>query len=87
MAGLSVKDKEALSYLYELPEFSSFKKWCRTKRLRVAELLMQQDMSAPGSQQKVAMLQGQAYAFEVLLLELQKIHKKQVEKATHEEQR
>lgn len=87
MAGLTGKDKEALSYLYELPEFKSFKKWCGMKKAKAAELLLKLDMSAVGSEKTVTMLQGQAYAFDAILLELQKIHKKQVEKATHEEQR
>lgn len=77
MAELPAKDKEALALLYERPEFKSLQKWNDTKRLVFSEQLLKVDMSAPGSSERVSFLQGQAYAHELMLLELKKIHKDQ----------
>ena len=77
MAELSSKDKEALALLYERPEFKSFVKWSELKRQKCAEELLKVPMGDPGSSERIAMLQGQAYAHEISLLELRKIHKEQ----------
>jgi hypothetical protein len=84
MAGLTLKEKTALAYLYELPEFKAFKRWCVIKRQRVAELIIQVDMSSPGARERVSMLQGQAYTLEVILKEWQKYHKDDIDKAIKE---
>lgn len=75
MAELPPKIKEALALLYERPEFKALEKWSENKRLEVAEIILNTDMSSNGADKKVAMLQGQAYAHKIMLLELRKIHK------------
>lgn len=84
MAGLTLKEKAALALMYELPEFKAFKRWCLVKRQKVAELIIQTDMSSPGAAEQIAMLQGQAYALEMILLEWQKYHKQDIDKAVKE---
>lgn len=69
-----------LAYLYELPEFQSFKKYCEDKRAKYADAVLGVDMSEPGAPMKVAMLQGQAYAYEYIMLEFKNIHKKEMKK-------
>ena len=75
MAGLSSKDKLNLAILYEYTEFSSLRKWSEWKRAKCAEQILGVDMGSPGASERIAMIQGQAYAHEVMLLELKKIHK------------
>lgn len=75
MAELSSKDKQALALLYEYPEYKSFQKWSELKRLTMAAQILKVDMSTPGSAERIAFLQGQAYAHEFSLLELKNIHK------------
>lgn len=77
MAGISKQDKENLALLYERPEFKSLQKWNDSKRSTFADQVLKIDMSDKGSSQRVAFLQGQAYAHELMLLELRKIHKEQ----------
>lgn len=78
---IAPKIKEALALLYEYPEFKALEKWSEAKRLECAEQLIKIPMGQPGSSERVAMLQGQSYAHEVMLLELRKIHKEQTSKA------
>ena len=75
MTELAPKIKEALALLYEHPEFKALEKWSELKRLECAKQILKTDMSSNGASHKVAMLQGQAYAHNVMLLELRKIHK------------
>lgn len=75
MAELSPKDKEALALLYERPEFKSLVRWNEVKRSNFATQILKVDMGSTGSSERVAFLQGQAYAHELMLLELKKIHK------------
>lgn len=75
MARLTPKDKLGLAYIYELDEFKSLTHLCDDKRMRAATEMLSIDMSQPGSSNRVSMLQGQIYAFEMLLLEIKKIHK------------
>ncbi len=82
MTGLSGKERTALSYLYELPEFKAFQKLCTLKRQKAADLIIQQDMSVTGADVRISMLQGQVYALEMIVLEMRKIHKTDIEKAT-----
>jgi len=84
MAGLTAKDKEALAYLYELPEFRSFRKWCGTKVATAANMILKVDMGQSGASERVSMLQGQSSALQAMLIELQKIHKKEMAKAEGE---
>lgn len=77
MAELPPKVKEALALLYERPEFKSLEKWNEIKRFGFANQILKVDMSTEGSSERVAFLQGQAYAHELMLLELKKIHKEQ----------
>lgn len=77
---MTPKIKSDLAYLYELEEFKSFKKFCDMKRTKTAEQVLSVDMGAPGSSERVAMLQGQAFALEYLLLELKNLHKKEMQK-------
>jgi hypothetical protein len=69
------KTKEALALLYERPEFKALEKWSEIKRLKCAEELLNVNMGVPGASERIAMLQGQAEAHRVMLLELKKIHK------------
>ena len=80
MAELNAKDKEALALLYERPEFKSLVKWNELKRRAFLDQIVQVTMGQPGSSERVAMLQGQAYAHQLMLLELKKIHKEQAAK-------
>ena len=75
MSGIAPKVKEALALLYEYPEFKALEKWSEAKRAQVAEQLLAVTMGVAGSSERIAMLQGQAYAHEVMLKELRKIHK------------
>lgn len=75
MAELPSKDKEALATLYDYPEFKALQRWSEMKRLKCAEQILGVDMSSVGSSERIAMLQGQAHAHEIMLLELKKIHK------------
>lgn len=75
MAVLTSKDKEALALLYDKPEFKTLIKWSEIKRLRCAEELLNVNMGQEGSSERIAMLQGQAEAHRIMLLELKKIHK------------
>lgn len=77
MAGLTSQDKENLALLYERPEFKALQKWSELKRLQCAEAIFGVAMGTPGSSERIAMIQGQATAHEVMLLELKKIHKEQ----------
>jgi hypothetical protein len=76
MIVLTTKDKEALSYIYELDEFKSFKKLCDSKRLKIAEQILNVNMADEGSAFRISMLQGQYNALEFILLEIKSIHKK-----------
>lgn len=75
MAGLSSKDKQALALLYEYPEFKSLEKWNESKMAEIGNQIINVVMGVPGSSERVAMLQGQANAHRIMLLELKKIHK------------
>lgn len=80
MAGMTPKIKSDLSYLYDLDEFKSLKKFCEIKRDKTAVQLLNLDMSAQGVEKTVAFLQGQAKALEWLFLELKALHKKEMAK-------
>lgn len=80
MSSMTPKIKSDLAYLYELPEFQSFKKLCELKRMKAIEQILGTDMSSPGSREKIAMIQGQALALQYILLEMKKIHKVHMEK-------
>ena len=75
MTGLSDKDKQALATLYEYPEFKSLVKWNELKQAAVGTQIIGVVMGQPGSSERVAMLQGQAEAHRLMLLEIKKIHK------------
>jgi hypothetical protein len=75
MAGLSSKDKQALATLYEYPEFKSLIKWNELKVNTIGQQIINVVMGQPGSSERVAMLQGQAEAHHLMLLEIKKIHK------------
>lgn len=75
MAELHPSVKEALALLYERPEFKALEKWNENKRDNFASQILKVDMSTIGSSERIAFLQGQAYAHELMLLELRKIHK------------
>lgn len=75
MAGIPRKIKEDLALLYEYPEFKALEKWNQIKRMQLAEQILGTNMDAEGSDKRVAMLQGQALAHGLMLLELKKIHK------------
>lgn len=77
MTVLNPKDKEALALLYEYQEFKALVKWNEVKRQTFADQILKVDMGSVGSSERVAFLQGQAYAHELMLLELKKIHKEQ----------
>lgn len=84
MSGLTLKDKASLAALYELPDFKAFKKLCAVKRQKVMQLLLQQDMSVPGADKRVSMLQGQAYALDMVVQEMQSIHRREIDRAVKE---
>lgn len=75
MTGLTPKVREALALLYEYPEFKALVKWNELKQAQCAKRILEVDMGESGASQRVAMLQGQSKAHEVMLLELKKIHK------------
>lgn len=75
MANIPPKIKADLALLYEYPEFKALEKWSDLKRVAVAEQMLKVNMGDPGASEQIAMLQGQAYAHSVMLLELRKIHK------------
>lgn len=78
MAAIPPQVKADLALLYELPQFKSFVKYCRIKRLVAAERLLQINMKEPGSSEEIASLQGQAFVFQFLEADLRKIHKDQM---------
>lgn len=84
MTGLTAKERAALAYLTELDEFKAFKKLCTLKRQKVADQILAFNMSQPGATEQAAMLQGQYYALEFILKELQSIHKKEIDAAVKE---
>lgn len=69
------KDKDNLSFLYELDEYKSFVKLCSLKRLRTANEILKVNMAEPGAVERVCMLQGQFNALEFIQLEIKKYHK------------
>jgi hypothetical protein len=75
MTGLSSKDKQALATLYEYPEFKALIKWNENKVNSIGQQIINVVMGQPGSSERVAMLQGQAEAHRLMLLEIKKIHK------------
>lgn len=77
---MKAKIKNDLAYLYELPEFKSFKNFCDEKRDKIAKQILAIDMSAPDAVIRIAMWQGQYEALQFIQLELQSIHKKEMEK-------
>lgn len=79
-AGLTPQIKADLALLYELPQFKSFVKYCRTKRLLAAEKLLAVNMREPGAAEQIASLQGQALVFQFLEADLRRIHKEQTTK-------
>jgi hypothetical protein len=85
MAGLASKDKEALTYIYELNEFKSFKRWCKLLSDRAKVIMSRTDMRAMGASETVAGLQGQIHALENLEKEWQLMYKSQVAKATKDQ--
>lgn len=79
MAGLTAKDKAALSYLYELDEFKAFKKMCLYLREKATKLIVGVNMAEAGSDKIIAQLQGQINALDAISLLWQKIHKAEIE--------
>ena len=75
MTELSSKDKKALALLYEYPEFKALIKWNELKIISAGQQIINVVMGQPGSSERVAMLQGQATAHRLMLLEIKKIHK------------
>lgn len=73
---MNSKDKENLSYLYELEQYKSFTKFCKTQRLVIAEQLLQYDLTAPNAERHVAFLQGQAFALDALQKKIKELHRK-----------
>lgn len=81
MSGIAPKVKEDLARLYEYPEFKALEKWNESKRSGFAEAILKVNMQDSGSAKRIAFLQGQAYAHELMLLELRKIHKEQTKES------
>jgi len=81
MAELLPKDRAALAFIYELDEFKAVKKWCAAKQAKIANQMMNLDMSSPNSEKLIAMWQGQYHALNGLLSEWKKVHKQEIEKA------
>jgi hypothetical protein len=75
MAELSSKIKEQLALLYERPEFKALEAWNNLKQQACMEQMIGVVMGQLGSSERIAMLQGQAEAHRLMLLELRKIHK------------
>lgn len=68
---LNSKDKENLSYLYELEQYKSLVKLCTQMRKAVADKLL----IMPVNEKEIAFLQGQAFSIDSLLKKIQSIHK------------
>lgn len=75
MVRLTPKIREQLALLYEYPEFRALEKWNEQKRASCADKMIGINMGLPGASEAIAMLQGQAEAHRIMLLELKKIHK------------
>lgn len=69
------KIKQALALLYEYPEFKALEKWNELHRADCANQIIGVNMGLPGASERVSMIQGQAEAHRIMLLELKKIHK------------
>lgn len=77
MLKIPPKIKEQLALLYDRPEYKALEKWSEMHRLECTEQMTQVVMGQPGSSERIAMLQGQAEAHRIMLLELKKFHKEQ----------
>lgn len=73
---MNSKDKANLSYLYELEQYKSFTRFCKSLRLTIAEQLLAYDLTAPNAERHVAFLQGQAFALDSLQKKLKELHRK-----------
>lgn len=85
MAVLTAKDKAALSYIFELDEFKSVKKLFVYLRERATKQLISFDMSTPGADKVIAMLQGQINALDKLTDQWRKYHQDDVDRAVKEQ--
>lgn len=70
------KDKESLSYLYELDQFKSLTRLCNQVTRGIADKLLVVDMTQVNADKTVSFLQGQAFALKSLQAKLRDIHKK-----------
>lgn len=68
---MNSKDKENLSYLYELDQFKSLVKLVTQMRRKVADKLL----VMPIDEREMAFLQGQAYSVDSLLKKIKELHK------------
>jgi hypothetical protein len=75
MINIPPKIKEQLALLYDYPEFKALEKWSELHRQACADQMIGVPMGEQGSSERIAMLQGQAEAHKIMLLELCKIHK------------
>jgi len=75
MINLSPKIKEALALLYDYPEFKALEQWSEHKASELLEQILGIDMSSPGADKRVAMIQGQVMAHRFMLKEVKKIYK------------
>lgn len=72
---MNKKDKESLSYLYELEQFKSLTKLCNSVRKGIAEKMLHFDLTVDNAERHIAFLQGQAFAIDSLLKKIKEINK------------
>lgn len=72
---LSPKEKEALAFIFDLPQYRIFKKYLENERFNIATKTLTLD---PQEMTEMARLQGQAQALKLLHQRLKQIHKEQV---------
>lgn len=72
---MNSKDKQNLSYLYEMDQYKSLEKLCKFETKKIANRLLNLDMTHVNSDKTVTLLQGQALALTNLLAQIHKYHK------------
>ena len=71
---LTPKDKDALAYIFDLPQYPVLKKYMENERFNIATKLLLLDPNATAA---IAHLQGQAAVLKLLHQRLREIHKTQ----------
>lgn len=72
---MNSKDRENLSYLYELDQFKSLVKLAKIRETDLVTKVLGTETTEPASAQKIALLQGQVFALRAFIAEIKKIHK------------